>query len=165
MFSGTLLGDPNHQDYPGDRVIAIKQFRPYGTREDCVRVAVVSLQCSHRGLHTHRLSGKTLAREMRVWSTLDHPNLLKLVGFCVDDVDYTTLWVLTCWQSHGDIPTYIRNSGAGEAKRVELVSYPLTMIPLWYYADDSFSRPATSRKVWRFCTTERLPFTTRMSNL
>lgn len=65
---------------------------------------------------------------MRVWSTLDNANLLKLVGFFVEEKDYTTLWVLTDWQPLGDIPTYVKNKNASSTKRLELVSF-LIMLP------------------------------------
>lgn len=58
---------------------------------------------------------------MKTWSTLNHTNLLKLVGFCIDTVTYTTLWIITDWQAFGEIPHYIKTKNADLAKRLQLV--------------------------------------------
>lgn len=64
---------------------------------------------------------QALARELRVWEQLDHPNVLSLVGFYLDKESLDCAWLITWWQSEGDILGFIDRTKADDNKRLQLV--------------------------------------------
>ena len=58
----------------------------------------------------HRKLVKRLWRERVIWSTLDHPNILPFVGFCVADsseVTVLTPWFVSPWMDNGTVVDYL----------------------------------------------------------
>ncbi|KAG8914311.1 hypothetical protein FRC01_004129, partial [Tulasnella sp. 417] len=75
-------------------VVAVKQLRAWGGNVERTRIAV------------------RLAREIRVWSSLHHPNVLPLIGFFLSD-DREVAWLVSSYQPHGNVTQYIRKSNPG----------------------------------------------------
>lgn len=63
---------------------------------------------------------KRVARELLVWSSFKHPNILALVGFCLDE-DTATAWLISPYETGGDVAKYIKEEQPNYARRLELV--------------------------------------------
>lgn len=61
-----------------------------------------------------------LARELNIWGTLQHPNLLRLIGFHLDE-DMTTALLISPSMSHGHIQEDLERAKPTHRKRLELV--------------------------------------------
>ncbi|KAL5480180.1 hypothetical protein ACEPAI_1450 [Sanghuangporus weigelae] len=72
-------------------------------------------------LRTHAMrngsSEKTLARELYIWSKLDHPRILRLVGLYVDE-SYPCL--ISPWSTNGTVLSYLENTSSADV--VQLVA-------------------------------------------
>lgn len=64
-----------------------------------------------------------MARELRVWHELRHPNILPLEAFYLDEDSAMEAWIITLWQSNGNVMKYTASTGANEATRLKLVSH------------------------------------------
>ncbi|KAH8114408.1 kinase-like domain-containing protein [Phellopilus nigrolimitatus] len=51
---------------------------------------------------------KSLARELRIWSGLHHPNVLPLLGFTIDDGVYPAL--ISSWMTNGTVIQYLKEN-------------------------------------------------------
>lgn len=102
--------------------IAVKKLRPQGDRSQRIRVVVVSLAAISCFYLTWFLA-KALARELQVWADLDHENILKLIGFYIDEDMLNAAWIITIWQPHGNVTAYIAATSPGLVRRLELVSF------------------------------------------
>ncbi|THH03010.1 hypothetical protein EW145_g6607 [Phellinidium pouzarii] len=49
---------------------------------------------------------KTLAKELRIWSDLDHPYVLPLLGFFIEDNNYPSL--VSAWMENGTVQQYLQ---------------------------------------------------------
>lgn len=67
------------------------------------------------------MRSQALAREVRVWERVEHPNVLGLVGFYSDQTNFDIAWLLTEWQENGDVLVYIERTNANLEKRLQLV--------------------------------------------
>ena len=47
-----------------------------------------------------------LAKEIRVWSKLDHPNVLTFLGYALEGEDYPLL--ISEWMDNGTVKTYMK---------------------------------------------------------
>lgn len=102
--------------------IALKRLRPAGNREQRIRVVAVSgTGCRSADLADSR-SVQSLARELRVWHDLIHPNILPLEGFYYDEASLTSAWIATRWHANGNIVKYIQVTKPDLDNRLKLVS-------------------------------------------
>lgn len=101
---------------------AIKKLRPGGNKDQRIRVIAVSQIYFFLTVSLPSLLSQAVARELRVWSQLDHPNILKLLGFYVDENEFSSAWIVTPWQSNGDIATYLQIHKPSKVRRFQLVS-------------------------------------------
>lgn len=62
-----------------------------------------------------------LARELKVWGAVDHPNLLPLIGFHLSD-DMATALLISPFMAHGHIQEYLEKHKPTAQKRLQLVS-------------------------------------------
>ncbi|KIO29608.1 hypothetical protein M407DRAFT_227403 [Tulasnella calospora MUT 4182] len=85
------------------QVLAVKQLRAWGGNFERTRIAV------------------RLAREIRVWSSLHHPNVLPLLGFFLSD-DRDIAWLVSSYQPHGNVTQYIRKVNPGVGRRLGLLA-------------------------------------------
>lgn len=52
-----------------------------------------------------------LAKEVKIWSSLDHPNLLPLYGFSVEDDDEALNFsFISEWMENGTADNYVRSN-------------------------------------------------------
>lgn len=66
-------------------------------------------------------SVQALARELRVWQGLQHPNILQVIGFHLDKY-HTIAWLVSPWEEEGNLSTYVRRTNPNETVRLQLVS-------------------------------------------
>ncbi|KZO98339.1 hypothetical protein CALVIDRAFT_40657 [Calocera viscosa TUFC12733] len=87
---------------------------------DGLEVALKGLRINHED---HSLI-KLLVREISIWSTLDHPNVLPFLGLSIQP-DLRVPYLVSPWESYGNIIKYLE--AHEDADRADLVS---TFIPL-----------------------------------
>ena len=83
-------------------IVAIKELRPTGTNTERLRQAI------------------RLARELKVWAGLLHPNILRLVGFYLSE-DMTIAQLISPFEEYGHIGDYLGQENPSEAERLQLV--------------------------------------------
>lgn len=84
-----------------DFLVAVKTLRPVGNS------------------HERSLIAFSLARELKVWQSLEHPNILYLFGFFLND-DKTEALLISPYIKYGHIEEYIQDENPNLAKRVDL---------------------------------------------
>lgn len=62
---------------------------------------------------------------MGVWSKLQHPNIVALVGFYLD-LETDVAWLLSPWEPFGNIVTYLGENDVDQATRLKLVRLSCT---------------------------------------
>lgn len=62
-----------------------------------------------------------------MWNKLDHPNILNLEGFYVDEASLSTAWIATAWMKNGNIAQYVKAMKPDQTTLLKLVRrvYPL----------------------------------------
>jgi len=106
----------------GERLVAIKTLR-ITARDDYVKIRKVSLNVGHPG---HALSTIPLQRFCEgvvLWSTLSHPNILKLVGV-QEDTNKRQFAIVSEWMSQGNIMEFIKNNHANRLELVCGITFP-----------------------------------------
>ncbi|KIO16994.1 hypothetical protein M407DRAFT_85390, partial [Tulasnella calospora MUT 4182] len=61
-----------------------------------------------------------LARELKVWAKVKHPNVLELIGYYLSD-DYGCAQFVSAYMSNGNVMQYIQRTGARLAVRLKFV--------------------------------------------
>ena len=61
-----------------------------------------------------------LEREIRVWSALKHPNVLKFLGFILEDKDCPLL--ISEWMENGTVNRYLKDRRDTDYDVIKLVS-------------------------------------------
>ncbi|KAG8947924.1 hypothetical protein FRC04_010120 [Tulasnella sp. 424] len=87
-----------------DFLVAVKTLRPVGNR------------------HERSLTAFSLARELKVWQRLEHPNILYLFGFYLNE-DKTEAQLISPYIKFGHIEEYIRDENPDLAKCVDLIFF------------------------------------------
>ncbi|KIO25404.1 hypothetical protein M407DRAFT_210667, partial [Tulasnella calospora MUT 4182] len=87
---------------PTARRVAVKRLKAVGTRGERVRLV------------------KRLARELNIWSKITHPNVVDLIGYCLDE-RYESPQLVSALMPHGNILGYIQRFGPGIGQRVAFV--------------------------------------------
>lgn len=62
-----------------------------------------------------------VVRGLRIWRRLDHPNIHRLLGFCLKD-DFSQAWLVTPYALHFSVYVYLREENPDSRRRIELVS-------------------------------------------
>ncbi|KAG8934434.1 hypothetical protein FRC00_012135 [Tulasnella sp. 408] len=96
VFQGKLRADDS-QD-PNWHPIAVKQLRMAQGQD--LRIAV------------------RLAREMKVWADLKHPNIVPFVGF---HLNQDVAWLISSWASNGNAHGYLVKANADFSSRLKLL--------------------------------------------
>lgn len=109
------------QEGPGSSVaiIAVKKLRPGGTRKQRIRIAVARASFVSAFLVTDHAS-QALARELRIWANLDHPNVLSFTGYYLD-VNGAVAWLMSPYMENGNIREHLRRSQPDFHTRIALV--------------------------------------------
>lgn len=69
---------------------------------------------------------QALARELRVWARLQHPNVLKLEGYHLDP-KMTTAWFISPFLDHGNIKQYLAEVEGTTQLALKLVNVKLNI--------------------------------------
>lgn len=110
VYLGTMYGE----------CVAVKVIRTTGDHKQQAQVAFVS-RSPEVSRDEPQLIEQRVARELKVWATLQHPNILPLSGFCLSD-DFTRAWLISPYESRGNICTYVEKEKPDLKRRIELVS-------------------------------------------
>lgn len=102
--------------------MAVKELHPPGNDQDRLRQAI------------------RLARELRVWAGLLHPNILPLVGYHLSD-DMTIARLISPFESNGQLFDYFRRASPNEAERLQLVSSSID-VQIMTFIRSPASRPS-----------------------
>lgn len=62
-----------------------------------------------------------LARQLKVWAGLNHPNILPLVGFFLDD-GHSEAWIIVPWLARGNLQNYIIQFQPEDTERLKLAT-------------------------------------------
>lgn len=100
--------------------IAVKRLRPSGDYVQQLKVAVVSDRDINYTCWFNRPS-QALAREIRVWSGLQHPNISPLVGFHLN-AGHDAAWLLSPWEPNGNISAYLKTTDPSVQEKLQFVS-------------------------------------------
>lgn len=84
------------------RTVAIKELRTFGDDLDRIRVAI------------------RLAREIKIWSQLSHPNVLEFLGYHLNQ-RMTTAWLISPYITDGNLSQFIRNISLDSPLRIRLI--------------------------------------------
>lgn len=115
------------------RDVAVKQLRPPGTRVFRQRLAKVIfiVGCPSMRSKPYLYFVQRLIRELKIWSSIKHPNLLELLGFYLGrNIEVAQL--VSPFLCHGNVSQYIARLGVKPVQRVSFVSYQK-------HRDDEFS--------------------------
>lgn len=66
--------------------------------------------------------GQAFARELRVWTDLDHPNVLPLVGFYLNSEE-GVCWFISPFMTEGNVREYLERANPDMLARLRLVSF------------------------------------------
>lgn len=69
-----------------------------------------------------------LAREIRLWSTLNHRYILPFFGFHLS-AGLDEAWLITPYEPSGNVNNYVRSTFVDDLERIRLVSEPLAEGP------------------------------------
>lgn len=67
------------------------------------------------------LTNKRLAREMTVWSSLRHGNILEFVGYHLSE-DFLVAYLVSPYVKNGNVKDYLRKTQTTLEERLEVVS-------------------------------------------
>lgn len=124
VYRGTLQG----LGHTPSRLVAVKELRTVGDDVTRIRVAIVSVFISLRTRLWRRTSLlnyiQRLARELRVWAKLKHPNILELVGYYLNS-QMSIARLISPFMVNGNIDEYLRKTAdsVSNAFRIKLVAY------------------------------------------
>ncbi len=86
--------------------VAVKRLRVFMSREEeFAKVRYLLTSIVH--LLTKHSSLQRLFKELYIWSKLDHPNVLPLVGYFIEDEDLPNL--VSEWMEHGTLHDFMKN--------------------------------------------------------
>ncbi|KIO21076.1 hypothetical protein M407DRAFT_219210 [Tulasnella calospora MUT 4182] len=102
--------------------VAVKCVWAVGTRGDRERFAMVSSALPPFSTYysRHAPHFQRFARELKVWATVKHLNVLPLLGFYLSD-SCEIAQLVSPFKAHGNVVEYIKRTGAGLDKRLKFV--------------------------------------------
>lgn len=77
-------------------------------------------------LHANH-SDQRLIRTVRLWSTLQHPNVLPFLGFYVSQT-WDQAWLISPYQERNNVIEYIRETQPDDVERFRLVSHSTVFV-------------------------------------
>ncbi|KAG9041838.1 hypothetical protein FS837_011687 [Tulasnella sp. UAMH 9824] len=101
-YGEVVLGILLDETSAAARDVAVKRLKATGTRGERVRLA------------------KRLARELNVWAKVQHPNIVELIGYYLDD-KYESPLLISAFMPNGNVLEYIERDKPGIERRVALV--------------------------------------------
>lgn len=107
-----------------DSIVAVKRLRPEGDRNARIRIlAVRRARAPKNDIPFELMTSQALARELRIWNKLRHPNILPLKGFYFDKSSLKTAWIVTPWLDNGHVRKYLAVTKPDENTRLKLVRH------------------------------------------
>lgn len=103
--------------------VAVKELRAPGNKKQWLRVEMVSGSVHYMGpsIDTQRPPKQSFVRELRVWSEMDHPNIIPLVGFHLDSKRGVFRFI-SPFLGEGNVTEYLERTKADASTRFRLVS-------------------------------------------
>ncbi|KAG8955091.1 hypothetical protein FRC04_009548 [Tulasnella sp. 424] len=102
---------------PAARDVAVKRLNAVGTRGERVRLM------------------KRLTKELNIWATIKHPNIVELIGYRLDE-KYQSPLLISPLMSNGNVLNYLERFKPGMERRIALVSRELqtakNCTPNWF---------------------------------
>ena len=120
LLASTGLADLRSGRYRG-RTVAIKTLR-VTARDDFVRIRKVRTGVDSRGV-VSTVPLQQFCKEVVLWSTLSHQNILKLVGV-QDDARRRQFSIVSEWMLNGNIMDFIENNHANRLELVRVITFP-----------------------------------------
>jgi len=120
LLASTGFADLRSGRYRG-RTVAIKILR-VTARDDFVRIRKVRTNVGSRNMVSTVLLQR-FCKEVVLWSTLSHQNILKLVGV-QDDARRRQFSIVSEWMLNGNIMDFIENNHANRLELVRAVTFP-----------------------------------------
>lgn len=96
------------------------RLRASNGEEDGTLVAVKQLRTTGASLQRMRTAVR-LARELKVWASARHPNILPLVGFHLD-VTLNNAWLISPYEPNGNVATYLASTQPDLTRRAALAA-------------------------------------------
>ncbi|KAG8951994.1 hypothetical protein FRC04_005327 [Tulasnella sp. 424] len=84
------------------RTVAVKELRSFGDNLDRIRVAI------------------RLAREIKIWAQLSHPNVLQFLGYHLNQ-RMSTAWLISPYIENGNLSQFIKNINLDSPLRIKLI--------------------------------------------
>ncbi|KAG8949524.1 Glycosyltransferase Family 90 domain containing protein [Tulasnella sp. 424] len=96
------------------------RLRVSNGEDDGIIVAVKQLRATGASLQRIRTAVR-LARELKVWASARHPNILPLVGFHLD-VTLNNAWLISPYEPNGNVATYLTSTQPDLTRRAALAA-------------------------------------------
>ena len=103
-------------------LVAIKTLR-VTARDDFVKIWKVSINVGHQGCDHSAVPLQRFCKEVVLWSTLSHPNILKLVGV-QEDMKRRQFGIVSEWMLNGNILEFVENNHTNRLELVRGVTFP-----------------------------------------
>jgi len=113
----------NFTDQHGDRQVGIKVIRSHTLgSKDGSKIAKVCVVC-HTVFMNYRFQSQRLRREVSIWSCLQHPNIIPLLGTTTSFGKYMAM--VCPWMEDGNLGEYLKRGNAlSMHDRYSIVSKP-----------------------------------------
>lgn len=76
-------------------------------------------------------SSQRLVRELKIWAALKHANILRLIGFHLDE-SMTIAFLVSSYENNGHIGEYLKKAKPSYHIRLKLVSSETIPTPAWH---------------------------------
>lgn len=119
-FGVVKLAELSSPDQVAPVTVAVKQLHSDDSVDVRVRVALVSFTSAVSGGRSN-ICPQRLVREMKIWSDLHHPNILRFIGFHLD-AEMDDAFLISLFEPLGDVAQYIEKEQPSIDARFELVS-------------------------------------------
>lgn len=63
---------------------------------------------------------QALAREVKLWANFNHPNIMPLIGFYLQE-KHKIAWMISEWEAYGDVTKYLADQNPDQRIRLQLV--------------------------------------------
>lgn len=108
--------------------VAVKQLRMVQAKGLRRRVALVRFPTARQKVFLKAdHSNQRLARELKVWSSAKHRNILELVGFYLSE-NLGSAQLISPYMSNGNVKDYIKKSQPAIDIRLQFVGYHLSLL-------------------------------------
>ena len=125
LHASSGFADVRSGTYRG-HLVAIKTLR-VTARDDFVKIRKVRIKVDHPGCGLSIVPLQRFCKEVVLWSTLSHPNILKLVGV-QEDMKRRQFAIVSEWMTRGNIMEFIENNQANRLDLVRGITFPCHLL-------------------------------------